>query len=164
MRRLDGITEAFRDFFFLEEDNSYEDIITGIEIINDIKEDFFNNITADMSKGGSSGIPNFQEYIDEILYQIKNMEDEFTEFINYLNCDDFTLKDLVDDIIIHDTSSDYYVILSEWKAIYEFLVSIYVDFVAEDEYCGNAYKRRIFLEKSMKRIYNDRIEIKRREQ
>ena len=37
-------------------------------------------------------------------------------------------------------------------------------FVAEDEYCGNAYKRRIFLEKSMKRIYNDRIEIKRREQ
>ena len=92
------------------------------------------------------------------------MEYIFTYFINYLNCDDFTWKDLVDDIIIHDTSSDYYVILSEWKAIYEFLVSIYVDFVAEDEYCGNAYKRRIFLEKSMKRIYNDRIEIKRREQ
>lgn len=119
MRRLTVLTLAWRNYLYANHDglrNDPEDLLSRVSLIQDEKEAIFNEILKD-----EPDLNEIRMSIEEIDYQIKNLEDMAKEFSQFSECYRFhetpeVLQRMVlDDLLSNGMESELYIIAKEWK-------------------------------------------------
>ena len=128
MMRLNEEGKAVRDFLFANNDSviDTDDIEMIIDIIENAKEDWINEVVKEAVTGSSDGdvINGCKE---EIEYQRERLKPYIKELAAY--CDEHNIlideKEVLDHICQYGTKSSLYRIITEWKDIAEFADNIW---------------------------------------